>query len=101
MTFGNAVHVDQAGGTPKLKFRSGSGPTVHAATYESGTGTTALVFAWTVPASVAGDGAVLVIPTNILGDGLDGGHGLALDGGRIENADGVSVNIRHGQHVMG
>ena len=99
VTFENAVEVDRTDGAPELKFRSGSDSSVHAAAYETGTGTTELVFAWTVPASVPGDGAALVIPTNVQESGLDGTSGLTLGGGVIENADGVAVNIRHGGHT--
>ena len=99
VTFENAVDVDETNGTPALKFRSGSDSTVHTAAYESGTGTTALVFAWTVPAQVPGDGAALVVPTNVRGIGLNGSSGLTLGGGTIENDDGIVVNIRHRQRT--
>ncbi len=99
VTFENAVDVDETNGTPALKFRSGSDSTVHTAPYESGTGTTALVFAWTVPAQVPGDGAALVVPTNVRGIGLNGSSGLTLGGGTIENDDGIAVNIRHRQRT--
>ena len=98
VTFKNAVDVDQTGGAPKLKFRSGSATATYAADYESGTGTKDLVFAWTVPANMPDDGAGLVVPTNVHGHGFHTSHGLMLNGGTIKSSGGIAVNIRHGQH---
>ena len=100
VTFKNAVDVDQTGGAPKLKFRSGSATATYAADYESGTGTKDLVFAWTVPANMPDDGAGLVVPTNVHGHGhgFDTSHGLVLNGGTIKSTGGIAVNIRHGQY---
>ena len=101
VTFKNEVDVDQTGGAPKLKFRSGSGSSTYAAAYESGTGTKDLVFAWTVPANISDDGAGLVVRANHHGHHGHGPHttdGLVLDGGTIESRGGFVVNIRHGQY---
>ena len=88
--FEHSVNVDQTGGAPNLKFRSGSGSADYTAAYESNIGTRRLEFAWTAPAVVPGDGAGLVVPSN----------GLVLSGGTIKNNRGIVVNIRHGQFNM-
>ena len=44
LDFGEAVEVDTAGGAPRLKIRMGAGYGEKWATYESGSGTAALVF---------------------------------------------------------
>ncbi len=105
VTFESPVYVDQTGGNPQLFFQARNSSTTHAAAYESGTGTKELVFAWTVPAAVADDGADLVVPSNVYnlsaGVGLHNDRGLVLNGGAIENRSGIAVNIRHEEHDLG
>ena len=101
----NRTYVDQTGGNPQLFFQARNSSTTYAAAYESGTGTGELVFAWTVPAAVADDGADLVVPTNVdelsAGFGLYQNRGLVLNGGTISNSSGDAVNIRHGEYGLG
>ncbi|MCY3623786.1 MAG: cadherin-like beta sandwich domain-containing protein [Gammaproteobacteria bacterium] len=98
----NAVDVDVANGTPQLKFQSGNNATVHNAAYESGSGTKELLFAWTVPADVAGDGARLVLQSNTAerSDDILANRGLALNGGEINSAGGIAVNHRHDRYRL-
>ena len=74
-TFNVAVTVDTTGGTPRIPFTLGTA-TKHAA-YASGTGTTELVFHYTVAESDADSDGIAV-----------GANALALNGGAI--ADGAS-----------
>ena len=101
-TFKNAVDVDVANGTPQLKFRSGSNTTTHNAAYRSGSGTKELLFAWTVPADVAGDGAGLDLQSNTAerSDDILVNRGLALNGGQINSAAGLAVNHRHDRYRL-
>ena len=105
VTFESPVYVDQTGGNPQLFFQARNSSTTYAAAYESGTDTKELVFAWTVPAAVADDGAELLVPSNVYNlsveVGLHNDRGLVLNGGAIENRSGVAVNIRHEEHDLG
>ena len=95
MTFSQAVTVGTGSGTPVLKFTAGDGARQEAA-YASGSGSTALVFTWTVPADVPGDEAAIGIPTNIgTGGALLADGGLVLSGGTVRDASARDVNIRH------
>ena len=75
ITFSEAVDVDTAGGTPSIGIGLG-GTAARSATYASGTGTTELVFEYTL---VSGDGShdfMAVTPDS-----------LALNGGTIRSAE--------------
>ena len=78
VTFTTPVTVDTSGGTPTLTISIGG--VSHAAAYVSGSGTTALVFAYTVQ---AGDTAL---------DGITVTPALTLNGGTITNSTGAAAN---------
>ena len=83
VTFSEAVDVDTSGGTPSIGIGLG-GTAARSATYASGTGTTELVFEYTL---VSGDGShssMAVTPNS-----------LALNGGTIRSADGVDAVLTH------
>ena len=73
-TFNVAVTVDTTGGTPRIPFTLGTA-TKHAA-YHSGSGTTALVFRYTVAAGDADSDGITVAQ-----------NALALNGGTIGDSD--------------
>ena len=73
-TFNVAVTVDTTGGTPRIPFTLGTA-TKHAA-YHSGSGTTALVFRYTVAAGDADSDGITVAQ-----------NALALNGGTIDDSD--------------
>ena len=85
VTFGAAVDVDTAGGTPRLKLDLGGekGSGERWAAYEGGTGTNALTFAWTVAAGDASAAGVAVLADT-----------LELDGGAIAS-DGKDAALGH------
>ena len=96
VSFSQAVTVS---GTPQLRFIAGDQGRQNAA-YASGSGSAELVFTWTVPADVPGEGAAIEIPSNVGTDGAlltDGG--LLLNGGSIRDSSARDVNIRHGQYT--
>ena len=81
VTFNEAVHVT---GAPRLKLDLGSGDG-RWAVYESGGGTAALVFAWTVAAGDASNAGVAVLANT-----------LALNGGSIRSAaSGEDAALAH------
>ena len=84
VTFNEAVDVDTSGGTPSIGIGLG-GAAARSATYASGTGTTELVFEYTL---VSGDGShefMAVTPDS-----------LALNGGTIESVgSGVAALLAH------
>ena len=84
VTFSEAVDVDTSGGTPSIGIGLG-GTAARSATYASGTGTTELVFEYTL---VSGDGLhgyMAVTPDS-----------LALNGGTIRSAgSGVDALLAH------
>ena len=96
VSFSQVVTVS---GTPQLKFIA-SDQGRQTATYASGSGSTALVFTWTVPADIPGGETPIEILTNV-GSGVtlltDGG--LVLNGGTIRDSSAKDVNIRHGQYA--
>ena len=99
VSFSQAVTVDTNSGTPALLFSASDGARQEAA-YASGSGSTALVFNWTVPADVPGAEAPIEIPGNAGSGGTlltDGG--LVLKGGAIQDSSARSVNIRHGNYA--
>ena len=101
VTFASAVTVDTGSGVPALKFSASDSGRQDAA-YESGSGGTDLVFAWTVPAAVSGDEGAIGVPGNVdAGGTLLTSGGLVLNGGTIEDAGGRVVNVRHGGHTTG
>ena len=88
VTFSESVTVDLAG-TPTLTFiASDSGD--QDASYVRGTGSTELVFSWTVPNDVPGNETQISVPTNVGSD-----DGLQLNGGAIKDSNNRSVNLRH------
>ena len=84
VTFNEAVDVDTSGGTPSIGIGLG-GTAARSATYASGSGTTELVFEYTL---VTGDGThsfMAITPDS-----------LALNGGTIESAgSGVAALLAH------
>ena len=99
--FESAVTVDTGSGVPALKFSASDSGRQDAA-YESGSGGTDLVFAWTVPADVPGDEGAIGVPGNVDAAGtLLTNGGLVLNGGTIEDAGNRAVNVRHGSHTTG
>ena len=82
-------------GTPELIFVASDGARQHAR-YRGRTGS-GLVFEWTVPSDVPGNEGGISVPGNVSADGVQlADAGLVLNGGRIINAVGQQVNIRHG-----
>ncbi|NJM16938.1 MAG: hypothetical protein HC896_17565 [Bacteroidales bacterium] len=73
VTFSQAVDVVTTGGTPYLSVTFNTGGTVNA-TYVSGTGTSALLFRYTV---MSGQNDA---------DGISVGSGITLNGGTIKTA---------------
>ncbi len=101
VTFSAAVTVDDSGGDPVLIVAASDGTRQEAA-YASGSGTTALVFEWTVPSDVSGEEGAIEIPANTTGGGtLLTNGGLVLNGATIEDASSRAVNIRHGAYSTG
>ena len=80
VTFGDAVTVDTAGGTPRLALTVGSATSY--ASYVAGSGTRTLTFAYTVPAGAAdADGLSLASAT------------IGLNGGRILDAVSYAASL--------
>ncbi len=77
-TFSTAVDVDTASGTPQLELDVGG--TAKQAAYASGTGTTALVFSYTVAAGDADTDGIAI-----------GADKLALNGGTIQKTGGSTA----------
>ncbi len=101
VTFGAAVTVDDSGGDPELVFSASDGARQEAA-YANGSGTTSLVFEWTVPTDVPGEEGAIEIPANTTGGGtLLTSGGLVLNGATIEDANSRAVNIRHEGYATG
>ena len=84
VTFGAAVTVDTAQGTPRLKLDLGGEAGERWAAYASGDGTTALTFAYTAVAGDASAGGVAVLADT-----------LELDGGTIVSAAGADAALSH------
>ena len=85
LTFGEAVAVDTAGGTPRMKIRMNLTWGEKWAVYEGGSGTNALTFAYTVrPVNATPHGVAVLANT------------LELDGGAIASAaTGTAANLAH------
>ena len=84
LTFSEAVEVDETGGTPTVSFDLG-GTKPRSASYESGSGTTALVFEYEV---VSGDGSNSLVSMT--------GNNVALNGGTIRSvANGTDADLAH------
>ena len=86
VTFGEAVTVDTAGGTPRLKLDLGGDESSGErwAAYESGGGTAALVFGYAAAAGDASPGGVAVV-----------GDTLEPNGGTIRSAAGADAALGH------
>ena len=91
VTFADTVDVT---GAPILKIRT-PGDTFEAV-YASGTGSDALQFEWTVPASLP-DRIAIRLPSNINGTVLYPDRGLVLEGATLTDSGGRTVNVRHTQ----
>ena len=91
ITFGDTVNV---AGAPIFMIPT-AGDTLEAA-YTNGTGSNALQFEWTVPASLQNE-ITLRVRTNIIGNGLETDAGLVLNGATLTDSGARPVNIRHGQ----
>ena len=87
VTFSAAVTVDTTDGTPRMSFniknQSGATDDFKNALYASGSGTSALVFAYAVQAGDADDNGIWI-----------GGSALNLNGGTI-TAGGISANLAY------
>ena len=81
-TFNVAVTVDTTGGTPRIPFTLGTA-TKHAA-YHSGSGTTALVFRYTVAAGDADSDGITVAQ-----------NALELNGGTIADSSSNAATLTH------
>ena len=81
-TFNVAVTVDTTGGTPRIPFTLGTA-TKHAA-YHSGSGTTALVFRYTVAAGDADSDGITVAQ-----------NALVLNGGTIDDGSSNAATLTH------
>ena len=86
VTFGAAVTVDTAQGTPRLKLDLGgeAGSGERWAAYASGSGEAALTFAYTAVAGDASAGGVAVVADT-----------LELDGGTMVSAAGAAAALTH------
>ena len=90
LTFSEPVTVT---GTPTLTFTaSDSGE--QSASYARGSGSSALVFSWTVPSDVPGAEAQINVPSNV-----GGSAGLQVNGGAIKDSSDRAVNLRHPAHA--
>ena len=84
VTFNEAVDVDTSGGTPSIGIGLG-GAAARSATFASGSGTTELVFEYTLVSGDGSHGFMAVTPDS-----------LALNGGTIESAgSGVAALLAH------
>ena len=84
VTFNEAVDVDTSGGTPSIGIGLG-GTEARSAAYASGTGTTELVFEYTLVTGDGSHGFMAVTPDS-----------LALNGGTIESVgSGVAALLAH------
>ena len=84
VTFSEAVDVDTSSGTPSIGIGLG-GTAARSATYASGTGTTELVFEYTLVSGDGSHGYMAVTPDS-----------LALNGGTIRSAgSGVDALLAH------
>ena len=84
VTFNEAVDVDTSGGTPSIGIGLG-GTAARSATYASGSGTTELVFEYTLVSGDGSHGFMAVTPDS-----------LALNGGTIDSAgSGVAALLAH------
>ena len=85
LTFSEAVDVDTTGGTPSVVLQLGGGTEERSATYVRGSGTTALVFSYTLT-DADGSHNSLLVPID----------SLALNGGTIRSqATGADVALEH------
>ena len=84
VTFNEAVDVDTSGGTPSIGIGLG-GTAARSATYASGSGTTELVFEYTLVSGDGSHGFMAITPDS-----------LALNGGTIDSAgSGVAALLAH------
>ena len=83
VTFSEAVDVDTTRGTPSIGIGLG-GTAARSATYASGTGTTELVFEYTLVSGDGTHGTMAVAPDS-----------LALNGGTIQSTGGVDAVLAH------
>ena len=89
VTFSEAVNVDTSGGTPSIGISLG-GTAARSATYASGTGTTELVFGYTL---VLGDGSHSLMAVTLAS--------LALNGGTIRSAaNQTNAQLAHNGTVV-
>ena len=91
VTFDEAVTVDETGGTPFFRLRMGNGGGTirdRDATYVSGSGTTALVFGYTVVAADSDDNGIWIES-----------NALMLNGGTIQSTanDSIAAILDHAQ----
>ncbi len=96
LTFGEAVEVDTEGGAPRLKLDLGGddGTGERWAAYESGSGTTALTFAWTAAAPDESAAGVAVLADTLE---LDGGaiRSVATDAAAVLGHAGLAHDPAH------
>ena len=85
LTFDEAVAVDMTGGTPSVGLSLGDPATARSAPYARGTGTTDLVFAYTLTDADGAHTSMFVPPNS-----------LALNGGDITSVDtGAGAALEH------
>ena len=103
VTFSEAVDVDTSGGTPSIGIGLG-GTAARSATYASGTGTTELVFEYTLVSGDGSHGYMAVTPDSLAlnggtirsaGSGVDAllAHNGALTSGNTERSTGLEVRF--------
>ena len=95
-TFGGTVTLDTTGGQPRLWLSFVSG--IQFAEYAGGSGSNALMFAWTVPETGFSELASFSLQGNVMPgtSAFRNESGLDLNGATIADAEGRPVNVRHG-----
>ena len=99
-TFSEAVTPDTTGGLPRLWLSFVSG--VRFAEYARGSGSNALVFAWTVPETGFSESASFSVQGNVTPgtSAFRDESGLDLNGATMADAEGRPVNVRHGDFPL-
>ena len=94
-TFSEAVTPDTTGGLPRLWLSFVNG--VRFAEYARGSGSNALVFAWTVPETGFSESASFSLQGNVTPgtSAFRDESGLDLNGATMADAEGRPVNVRH------
>ena len=99
-TFSEAVTLELAGGVPRLWLEFAGA--AHYAEYARGSGSNALVFAWTVPSTGFSVWASLLLQGNVTPgtSTLRAASGLDPNGAEMTDDAGLTVNVRHGEFPL-